>query len=148
MRHPTLVVIVSLLLMLVSLVPASFALGTKEAMASFVLPTSGQTMNGEFGSGKSKLMAGVEAVSVATTAVLAATGGAVWWGIAPLIANHTWSAVDAYKGAKRKVTYEQVDQMTDAQRSIELSREQRYQREQTSRSDFQRRMAELEAEQS
>ena len=115
----------------------AFAEGLKEAGASLLLPTTGQTMNDEFGTTKTKLMAGIEVASIATVAILgtAVGGGIVWLGLAPMLANHTWSSVDAYKGAKRRQDPLIQQQMYDAQRTIDISRQKRFEREQAYRSD-------------
>ena len=108
------------------------AVGLKEASSSLLLPPSGQVMNGEYGTTKSKIMAGVEVAAVTTVVILglATGGGVVWAGLGPLLANHLWSATDAYKSANRNYqnpAYQQ--QLADAQRNIEYSRDQRFQRE-------------------
>jgi hypothetical protein len=107
--------------------------GVKQGVASFILPTTGQAMNGEFSEGKTKLMATMEVAAITTTAILAATvgGPVVWAGIGPLIANHTWSGYDAYKTAKEKndpyASYNyNGQQVYDARRDLDLARQQRY----------------------
>ena len=119
------------------------AQGGREALSSFLLPTTGQAMNGEVGTKKTAIMTGVEVASVGTLAFIGlATGGAaIWFGLGPLLANHTYSAVDAYKGAKYKSSPIVQDQMAEAQRTLELSRERRFEREQYDRSDIRDRIA-------
>ena len=123
-------------------VPSSFALGGKEAMSSLILPTTGQAMNGELGSTKTKVMAGVEAVAVTGVVLLGtlAGGGIVWLGTVPLVANHLWSATDAYKGARTKQDPILQEQMVEAHRNIDLSRQRRFEREQAYRSDIRERV--------
>ena len=124
----------------------------KEGASSLLLPTTGQAMNGELGNTKTKIMAGVEVASVATIAVLgvATGGGIVWVGLAPLIGNHLWSSTDAYKSAKNKKaeTADQAaqDQIYDAQRTVDLSRQRRYEREQTYRSNLRERLMQAKQE--
>ncbi len=128
---------------LFSLCPYSaYAVGGKEATASFLLPTTGQAMNGELGKTKTKVMGGVEVASIATIAILGITtgGAAVLIGLGPLAANHLWSSMDAYKGAKNKQNFQSQDQLSDAQRSLELSREGRFQREQGRRLTIRERL--------
>lgn len=109
-----------------------YAEGVKQGAASFVLPTTGQYMNGEFNDGKTKLMAGMEVAAITATVVLASVvgGPVVWAGIGPLIANHTWSGYDAYKTAKEKNqdpwAVGQEQQIYDARRDFDLARQQRY----------------------
>ena len=122
--------------------PPALALGGREATASFLLPTTGQAMNGQIGNAKTKIMAGIEVASVTTIAILgfAAGGGILWAGVGPLLANHTWSAVDAYKNAKDKQDPVIQQQMQDAQRLIETSRQRRFEREQNYRSTVRERV--------
>ncbi len=126
-----------LILILALAQPSARAEGMKQGAASFVLPTTGQYMNGEFNDGKTKLMAGMEVAAITTTVILASVVGGpiVWAGVGPLIANHTWSGYDAYKTAKDKNgqaqnTYggydPQAGQVYDARRDLDLSRQQRY----------------------
>ena len=129
--------------LLLSLAPQqAFATGGKEAAASLFLPTTGQAMNGELGKTKTKVMGFVEVASITTIAVLgiATGGGAVMIGLGPLAANHLWSSVDAYKSAKRKQNYMAQDQLSDAQGSLELSRERRFDREQGRRLTIRERL--------
>lgn len=119
------------LMILASVQNPAHAEGAKQAAASFILPTTGQYMNGEFSEGKTKLMAGMEVAAITATVVLATVvgGPVVWAGIGPLIANHTWSGYDAYKTAKDKTQdpYSgQEQQVYDARRDFDLSRQQRY----------------------
>ncbi|HLD50087.1 MAG TPA: hypothetical protein VJC08_02700 [bacterium] len=126
-----------------SLCPHSvYAVGGKEATASLFLPTTGQAMNGELGKTKTKIMGGVEVASIATIAILGITtgGAAVLIGLGPLAANHLWSSMDAYKGAKNKQNFQAQDQLSDAQRSLELSREGRFEREQGRRLTIRERL--------
>ncbi len=122
--------------------PSAFAEGGKEAAASLFLPTTGQAMNGELGSTKTKVMAGVEVAAITTIAILGGVvgGGVVWVGLAPLIANHAWSATDAYKNAQDKQDPAVQEQMAEAQRMLELSRQKRFEREQSQRSDIRDRV--------
>lgn len=110
-----------------------YAEGVKQGASSFILPTTGQYMNGEFNEGKTKVMAGMEVAAVTATVVLATVvgGPVVWAGIGPLIANHTWSGYDAYKTAKEKNSQDpyysgQEQQVYDARRDLDLARQQRY----------------------
>ena len=58
----------------------AYAEGVKQGAASFVLPTTGQYMNGEFNESKTKLMAGMEVAAITTTVLLATlVGGPVVW---------------------------------------------------------------------
>lgn len=124
-------------------VPASYAVGAKEAAASLLLPTTGQAMNGQLGTTKSKVMAGVEVAGVTTLAILGGVvGGPVVWAAAgPLIANHVWSSVDAYKGAQTKVNNPLMQQqLMSAQNTLELSRQNRFQRQQYAQDDIRARL--------
>ena len=123
--------------------PTSFAQGFKEAGASLLLPTTGQAMNGQLGNTKTKVMAGIEVAAVTAVTILgiASGGGVVLFAAAPLAANHLWSATDAYRGAKAKQTDPNAEQqILDAQRNIELSRQRRFERERTERSDIRERI--------
>ena len=122
--------------------PSVFATGIKEGASSLLLPTTGQAMNDQLGNTKTKFMAGVEVAAVTTVAVLgtAVGGPVVWVGLGPLLANHLWSATDAYKNAKYKKDPVIQDQMTEGQRMLELSRQRRFEREQTYRSDVRSRL--------
>ncbi len=124
-------------------IPHAFATGGKEAFSSLILPTTGQAMNGEIGSTKTKVMTGVEAASVTVVTILglATGGGIVWVGLVPLIGNHVWSSVDAFTGARSKKYDPEMDaQMADAQQTIDLSRQRRFEREQSYRSDVRERV--------
>jgi len=116
--------------------------GVKEGVSSFLLPTTGQSMNGEIGSTKTKIMAGVEVASITAIAILGtvSSGGAVWFGIAPLLANHTWSGVDAYRTARGGPDAMMAMQMNDPQRTMEYARMRRYQREEDFRGDLRTRV--------
>ena len=145
MKTKTLSALLVLFVIFSFYVPSSYAVGGKEAAASFFLPTTGQAMNDELGSTKTKIMAGLEVASITTVAILGGVvgGPVVWAGLGPLIANHAWSAADAYHGAGRKqntVVQEQF-QMSQAQKNLELSRQRRFEREQTSRADIRQRVA-------
>ena len=110
----------------------------KEAGASLILPTTGQAMNGQLGNGKTKFMAGVEIAAITAITVIGFAGGgpAVWFGAGPLVANHLYSSLDAYKNAG------QADQanITIAQEEREYSRERRFDREPEYRSDLRERI--------
>jgi hypothetical protein len=109
----------------------AFAAGAKEFGASLLLPTTGQAMNGQIGSTKTKIMAGIEVASI-TTIVLLGTlvgGGVVWAGLGPLIANHAWSATDAYRSAQNNNDPYIQQQLTSAQRNLDVSRQSRFDRE-------------------
>lgn len=135
------------LMLLMNGLPNAFAEGFKEGTASLLLPTTGQAMNGQLGAGKTKVMGGVEVASIATVTILGlATGGAsVLWGAIPLAANHVWSSMDAYKNAKYKNQTQYVvgapdQEMIDAQRTLETSRDGRFSREQAARNDIRERI--------
>jgi len=104
------------------------AAGIKEGVSSLVLPTTGQRMNGEGSSAKTKLMGGVEAIGITTVAILAIAsgGGAVWAGIGPLIANHVWSGSDAYATARKNEAALLQAQIVEVPRPIESRRPSRY----------------------
>jgi hypothetical protein len=104
MKNKFLIFAVLFLLLTSFSIPSGFAAGTKEAAASLLLPTTGQAMNGQLGNTKTKIMAGVEVASITTVAVLGAVvgGPVIWAGLGPLIANHLWSSVDAYRNAQYK----------------------------------------------
>lgn len=126
--------------------PASFAVGgAKEAAASLLLPTTGQAMNDELGSTKTKIMAGIEVAAITTVAILGGVvgGPVVWAGLGPMIANHTWSAVDAYQGAGKKhdAMLRQQIQMAEAQKTLEFSRQRRFERAEAGHSDIRARVA-------
>ena len=113
--------------------PAVFATGGKEFGASLLLPTTGQAMNGEIGATKTKIMAGIEVAAVTTTILLATltTGGVFWAGLGPLIANHAWSAADAFKTARSGNNNDPYiqQQLSSAQRTLDVSRQNRFDRE-------------------
>ena len=125
---------VAFLIIVVSLSPTAFAMGGKEFGASLLLPTTGQALNGEIGATKTKIMAGIEVAAVTTTILLATltTGGLFWVGLGPLIANHAWSAADAFKTARSgnnsNDPYIQ-QQLSSAQRTLDVSRQNRFDRE-------------------
>ena len=140
--------VLTVFLMLLTLItPPAHATGLREGGASLLLPTYGQSMNGETYKTKTKIMAGVEFASITTVIVLGTfVGGAVVWaGLGPLIANHLWSSVDAYKGAQvKKDPQVQAQIMTaqmTAQKNLELSRQGRFDRMQDSQSDLRSRIA-------
>jgi len=123
--------------------PSSAVAGFKEAGSSLLVPTTGQAMNGELGSTKTKIMAGVEVASITAITVLgiAAGGGVVWFGLGPLLGNHLYSAVDAYSSSKKyKEDPDYQAQLFEAQRTIDVSRQRRFEREQTHRSDIRDRV--------
>ncbi len=119
-------------LMIFAFMTPAFAEGAKEFGASLLLPTTGQAMNGEISATKTKIMAGIEVASITTVALLGTLvgGGVVWAGLGPLIANHAWSALDAYRGAQQNKTDPYIQQqLSEAQRSLDLSRQRRFDRE-------------------
>lgn len=133
------------LVLLTSFQPqAVFAQGFREAGASLLLPTTGQALNGEIRSRKTKIMGAIEVASVTTAIVLGTTvsGGLVWIGLGPMIANRAWSATDAYVVARKNPQEQPVvqAQVDDAQRTLEYSRQRRFDREQTERADLRDRM--------
>ena len=130
------------LMVVAFLAPSAFAIGAKEAGASLLLPTTGQAMNGQLGNSKTKIMGALEVGLVTGTAILGGVvGGPVVWATAgPLIANHLWSATDAYRNAQNKYTPAVQQQMFDSQRTLELSRQKRFEREQDYRSDIRERI--------
>lgn len=132
---------VFMLVVLVSSFTPTASAKVKEAVSSFILPTTGQAQNGQLGAGKTKFMAGVEVASVAAITIIGFAGGgpAVWFGAGPLLANHLYSSVDAYKNAGNNGNNAQIE-MYDAQRNLELSRERRFDREQEYRSDIRERI--------
>lgn len=142
MKSKAFCMVMAALMLLSFQMPSAFALGAREAGASLLLPTTGQAMNGELGSRKSKIMGAIEVASITTVAVLgtAVGGGVVWAGLGPLLANHLWSAADAYKGAQGKRDPVVQAQMAEAQRTLEYSRERRFDREQAARGDLRDRM--------
>lgn len=120
------------LLIFASMTTLAFAAGGKEFGASLLLPTTGQAMNGEIGATKTKIMAGIEVAAVTTTILLATltTGGIFWAGLGPLIANHAWSAADAFKTARSNKSDPYIQQqLSSAQRTLDVSRQNRFARE-------------------
>ena len=121
------------LMIFAAMTPSVFAAGGKEFGASLLLPTTGQAMNGEIGATKTKIMAGIEVAAVTTTILLATltTGGVFWAGLGPLIANHAWSAADAFKTARSadKTDPYIQQQLFAAQRTLDQSRQNRFDRE-------------------
>lgn len=111
--------------------PSALATGAKEFGASLLLPTTGQAMNNQLGSTKTKIMGGIEVAAITTTIVLGfiVGGPVVWCGVGPLIANHVWSAADAYVSAQNKTDPYVQQQMLSAQRTLDVSRQNRFARE-------------------
>jgi len=142
MRKKVLAVAVAFAMLLAVVTPSVYAYGMKEATSSLLLPTTGQAMNGQVGTTKSKIMAGVEVAGITTLAILGGVvgGGVTWAAIGPLLANHVWSSVDAYKGAQVKVNPLVQQQMLDAQRNLDLSRQGRFDRDQAQFSDIRSRI--------
>lgn len=133
------------LVMMTSVQPqTALAQGFREAGASLLLPTTGQALNGEIRSRKTKVMGAIEVASVTTAVILGTTvsGGLVWIGLGPMLANRAWSASDAYVVARRNARQEPAvqAQVDDAQRTLEYSRQRRFDREQAERSDLRDRM--------
>ena len=142
MKSKLLSTTMAVVMLLAVQMPSAYAIGAREAGASLLLPTTGQAMNGEIGSTKTKIMAAVEIGLITTVAILGGVvgGGVIWAGLGPLIANHAWSAADAYKGAQNKQDPALQAQMLEAQRALELSRQRRFSREQTAQSDIRNRI--------
>ena len=142
MKHKVISLAVVALMVLAVSAPSAFAIGAKEAGASLLLPTSGQAMNGQIGNTKTKVMGALEVGLVTGTAILGGVvgGPVVWATVGPLIANHLWSATDAYKNAQNKYNPAVQQQMADAQRTLEFSRQRRFEREQNSRMDIRERI--------
>ena len=69
MKSKSLSLAVAIVMLFALSVPSAFATGAKEAGASLLLPTTGQAMNGELGSTKSKVMAGVEVAAITTVEI-------------------------------------------------------------------------------
>ena len=124
--------------------PQSFAEGAKQAAASLFVPTTGQAMNGQLGNTKTKIMGATEVALITTVAILGGVvgGGVIWAGLGPLIGNHLWSATDAYHNAQNPQQGVGQPQypMAEAQRTLELSRQRRFEREQVMRSDIRDRI--------
>lgn len=82
--------------------------GVSQGVKSLLIPGWGQYDNGEFNtrSGKMKVgaMAALEIAAIITTGVVGGVVGApqVWIGIGLFIANHTWSALDAFINATKE----------------------------------------------
>ena len=144
MKKLTSILIAAFMIFTIAQTP-SYAIGAKEAGASLLLPTTGQAMNDQLGSTKTKVMAGVEVAALTTVAILGGVvgGPVIWAGLGPLLANHAWSAADAYKGANDKQNQfaGQQIQMAQAQKTLEFSRQRRFEREQTGRDDIRMRVA-------
>jgi len=136
------VCLVMALLMLCAMQTPAFAVGAKQAGASLLLPTTGQAMNGQLGNTKTKIMAGLEVGLITTVAILGGVvgGGVIWAALGPLIANHVWSATDAYVTAQKRNDPVIQAQMLEAQRTLELSRQRRFSREEEVRSDIRNRV--------
>ena len=111
--------------------PSAFAAGAREFGASLLLPTTGQAMNGQLGNTKTKIMGGIEVAAITATVVLGFVvgGPVVWCGVGPLIANHAWAAADAYVNAQNKSDPYVQQQMMSAQRTLDVSRQNRFARE-------------------
>ncbi len=131
MKSKGIAVLMVFMIMFAFAAPSGFAIGAKQGTASLLLPTTGQAMNNQLGTTKSKVMAGVEVAGVTTLAILGGTvgGPVIWAALGPLIANHIWSSVDAYQSAQQTNPMIQ-QQMTEAQRTLEFSRQRRFDREQ------------------
>jgi hypothetical protein len=129
----TLSFLIAFLMIFALLSPSAFATGGKEFGASLLLPTTGQALNGEIGATKTKIMAGIEVAAVTATILLATltSGGLFWIGLAPLIANHAWSASDAFKTARSNNNNDPYiqQQLSSAQRTLDVSRQNRFNRE-------------------
>lgn len=136
----TLSCLIAFLMIFASLTSPVFAQGAKEFGASLLLPTTGQAMNGEIGATKTKIMAGIEVAAVTTTILLATLvgGGVIWAGLGPLLANHAWSAADAFKTARSNKNDPYIQQqLLGAQRTLDVSRQNRFERE----SDIRQRLS-------
>lgn len=142
MKHKFLSVVMAAMVLFAAQVPSAHAIGAREAGASLLLPSTGQAMNGQLGTAKSKWMVGIEVASITTVAILGTVvgGGVVWAGLGPLIANHLWSATDAYNSAQNKRDPALQAQMSQAQQTLEYSRQRRFEREQAARGDLRDRM--------
>lgn len=140
-KHVTFAVLALMLMPLVT--PEAHASAVRASGASLFLPTTGQAMNGQLGNTKTKLMAVAEVGLVTTTAILGGVvgGPVVWVALGPLIANHVWSATDAYMNARNQAASPVVEQQVmDAQRALELSRQRRFDREETYQSSLRERI--------
>lgn len=142
MKSKTVCLIIAVLMLFTLQTPLAFAVGAKEAGASLLLPTTGQAMNGELGNTKTKIMAGLEVGLITGTAILGGVvgGPVVWATLGPLIANHIWSATDAYRGAQQKNDPMVQAQMAEAQRTLAVSRQRRFDREEAERSGIRDRV--------
>ena len=131
MKLVTIVVIFALVIL--ALPQTVIAEGVREGVSSFLLPGSGQAMNNQFGTTKTKIMAGVEVASIATLAVLGSVVGGpiIWAGLGPLLGNHAWSAVDAYYHATPEILQHQRA-LAEADRIIQESLERQRRRGQGS----------------
>lgn len=104
---------VAILLVALLLVAGSGTVFASESLtrgaASLVLPGWGQYLNGELDTKNGKIKTGamiiIEVAAIVTTAVVGGVSGspAVWVGLGLLIANHVWSATDAYVNASAGV---------------------------------------------
>lgn len=102
-------VVAVLLLLLLALGPIGNAYADakplKNGGASLLVPGVGQYLNDEQSTKAGKVKMGamilIEIGGIVTTAVLGGTVGSpiVWVGVGILIANHIWSATDAYMKA-------------------------------------------------
>ena len=131
------------LMLMPMLASQAHANSARAAGASLFLPTTGQAMNGQIGNTKTKLMAVAEVGLVTTTAILGGVvgGPVVWVALGPLIANHVWSSADAYMNAKNQASSPVVEQQVmDAQRALELSRQRRFDRDETYQSSLRDRI--------
>ncbi len=143
MKNKSLTILIAILMLLPLLTPPAHAMGMREAGASLFLPTTGQAMNGQIGNTKTKIMAVAEVGLVTTTAILGGVvgGPVIWVALGPLIANHVWSSTDAYITARNKPESPVVEaQVMDAQKALELSRQRRFDREETVHSSLRDRV--------
>ncbi len=95
------------------------------AAASLFLPGTGQAMNGDLGSAKTKVMGAVETGSIITLAILGGVvgGPVIWAGLGPLLANHAWSSADAFINAGGPDVVNQENQLAEAERILQQSLE-------------------------
>ena len=142
MKSKVLSVVLMAIIALTIYTPGAYAMGGRAAGASLLLPTTGQAMNGEVATTKTKVMAGVEIAAITTVAILGGFvgGGVVWAGLGPLIANHIWSATDAYQEAQNGRTPMMQSPMSQAQQTLDYSRQRRYDRAEDMRGDLRQRM--------
>ena len=90
-------------------IPTASAAGTgmEQGIKSLIIPGWGQYQNGDFenqsGRVKVGIMAAVELAAILTTAIVGGVAGypQVWVGIGLFIANHVWSAFDAFVHAEK-----------------------------------------------